>query len=206
MAKDSVDVVSFLNEEQPELLLLLAWNLFKRKNAATCSIGGVDANGMTINVSYGSSKPVEHIAYSFPNRPLADQSTIKSTIAKLFLRHSGAVLPNFVEFAIMSLLWLLLLAGAAGEADLIKYNILSILQPYVLVLFRAPANAMVVLILTIIAHVLEAIYVAYLCNVMGLAQTSMMTWFGLVLYMGYPTTIRVVQLAHVAKRKKLRYA
>ena len=206
MEKDSVDIVSFLNEEQPEILLLFAWNLFKRKDATSCTIGGVDANGLTINVSSGSAKPVEHIAYSFPGRPLADQSTIKSTVAKLLLRHSGAVLPTIVEFAIMSALWLLLIAGAAGEADLRKYSILSILQPYVLVLFRAPANAMIVIVVTIIAHILEAIYVLYMCNVMGLAQISMMSWFALTIYMGFPTTKRVMLLAHVAKRKKLRYA
>ena len=206
MEKDSVDIVSFLNEEQPEILLLLAWNLFKRKNAVSCAIGGVDANGLTINVSYGSSNPVEHIAYSFPGRPLADQSTIKSTTAKLLLRHSGAVLPSIVEFAIMSALWLLIIAGAAGEADLKKYSILSILQPYVLVLFREPAYAMIVVVVTIIAHILEAIYVLYLCNVMGLAQSSMITWFALTIYMGFPTTTKVTLLAHVAKRKKLRYA
>jgi Domain of unknown function (DUF4499) len=198
------NIVDFLNEERPEALLLLSWNLFHKKDATKAVMVGVDGDGFVMNNSFPGSKPTEPSAYAFPEGPQTDQKVIKRMIGKLLVRNSGASLPPGAATAIMTLLWLIQIAGAAGDADLEKYPILATLQPYALMFYQQRIYAMYSIILMVIAHAFEALYVCYLCNVMGMTGTSNVTWVALTLFMGFPTTTQVMLLAKTAKRKKLR--
>lgn len=204
IADEGRNIVDFLNEERPEALLLLSWNLFHKADATKAVMVGVDGDGFVMNNYFHGTKPSEPVAYAFPEGPQTDQTVIKRMIGKLLVRNSGASLPSGAVTAIAALLWLVQIAGAAGDADLEKYPILATMQPFVLMLYRQRIYAMYSLIFMVVAHALEALYVCYLCNVIGMAGTSIVTWVALTFFMGYPTTSKVMHLAKIAKRKKLR--
>lgn len=203
--KRGVDLVDLLNAEREEALLLLSWNLFRKKNARKCVMMSVDAKELIVDIYCGSSDVPERRVHTFTDGPLKDHATIITTVGKLFTGYSGASLPDGFSFVIVSILWLALIAGAATEEDMINYDILGHLQPYVLLLFKKTIYAFYGLILVMVAHTLEALYVSYLCNVIGLNTTSNLSWVALTLFMGYPTTSQVMTLARLAKRKKLRF-
>ena len=205
MKEEGRNIVDFLNEERPEALLLLSWNLFHKKDATRAVMVGIDGDGFVMNSSFPGSKPTESVAYAFPDGPQTDQKTIKRMIGKLLVRNSGATFPTGPWMTIMFIFWLMQIAGAAGDADLEKYPVLATLQPFALIVFRERIFAMYCIIAVVAAHILEALYVCYLCNVMGMAGTASATWIASALIMGFPTTSQVIMLSKIAKRKKLRF-
>ena len=204
-SRRGVDFVDLLNAEREEALLLLAWNLFHKKDARKCVMVGVDAKEFIVDIYCGSSDIPERRVHTFSDGPLKDHATIITAVGKLFTGYSGASIPDGFSLVIISILWLALIAGAATEEDIVNYDILGHLQPYVLLLFKKTVYSFYCLILVMVAHTLEAFYVSYLCNVIGLNTTSNLSWVALTLFMGYPTTSQVMTLARLAKRKKLRF-
>jgi Domain of unknown function (DUF4499) len=203
--RQGVDLVDLLNAEREEALLLLSWNLFHKKNARKCVMVGVDTKELIVDIYCGNSDTPERRVHTFSDGPLKDHATIITAVGKLFTGYSGASLPDGVSFVVLSIIWLALIAGAATEEDMINYDILGQLQPYVLLLFKKTIYAFYGLIFVMVAHTIEAFYVSYLCNVIGLNTTSNLSWVALTLFMGYPTTSQVMTLAKLAKRKKLRF-
>jgi ABC-type multidrug transport system permease subunit len=68
-----------------------------------------------------------------------------------------------------------------------------------------PIVAIYILIVTLIAHALEALYVAYLCSIMVMPKNSIVSWVSMTLIFGFPITTKVMALSHVAKKRKVRF-
>lgn len=197
----SIGFAEYLNEERPHAILLLVWNLFGRKTAVKCVMADVDEMGFVLNVSYGKSKQAESISYSFPHGPIKDSEKLKLSVCKLLARHSRASFPPGLAPWIVIALWVMMLIAAASEKDLQRYPYLSILQPYTLLIFRQPIYAVYSLLITIVGHTVEGMYVAFLCNKINIPKSSNVSWVALTLLIGYPTTRQVLQLSHVATKK-----
>ena len=197
----SIGLAEYLNEERPEALLLLAWNLFGRKSASKCVMTNVTEKGFFLDVSWGKSKTVESISYTFPDGPIMDAKKLKLFVSKLLVRHSGASWPpGFTPFIVV-LFWIISLIAVASEKDLQKYPYLSLLQPYALIIFRRQINATFGLLITIIGHTIEAMYVAFLCSKTSIPKSSSISWVGLTLILGYPTTCQVMLFSKIAAKK-----
>mmetsp|Transcript_2978 Transcript_2978/g.3119 ORF Transcript_2978/g.3119 Transcript_2978/m.3119 type:complete len:203 (+) Transcript_2978:101-709(+) len=199
------DIVQHLNEERPESLLLLGWHLFGKRDAIKCGLIRLDEKGFALDVRYSQPRHSETISYEFPNGPIKESKKIVSAFGDLVTRYSGAidwpVTTQYVFFFIM----VLLVIASASDVDLQRYPILVSLQPYTLILFRKPIVAIYILIITLIAHALEAIYVAYLCSAMVMSKNSIVTWVSMTLLFGFPITQKVMALSHVSKKRKIRF-
>ena len=198
-------LADYLNEERPDALLLLAWNYYRKRSAVKSVISEITDKGFHLKLSYGKNIPEESVTYEFPGGSVKDASKLKITIGKLLISHSGASMPPAVTSFAVIMLWIVILIGAASERDLMKYPFLSYVQPYVMVIFRKSIYAVYALFAMIIAHTLEGLYVGYLCNTLSMPKSSGVSWVGLAFLMGYPTTSQVMLLAHIGRKKKIRY-
>jgi hypothetical protein len=198
------EIYSSINEEQPDCLLLLAWNLFEKNEAKKCVMTALEEKGFTIDVFYPGSKAKESVSYVFPDGPV-ESSKVSTVLGKLFIKNSGVSWPPGIMPFIVSFFWVFALIAAASEKDLVKYPILLFIHPYALMIFRESKYAIYALFFTIFAHTLEGLYVTYLCSVIKMPKTSIITWVSMVMIMGYPSLSQVMLLAHVAKNKKLRF-
>jgi lysylphosphatidylglycerol synthetase-like protein (DUF2156 family) len=199
------DIVQHLNEERPESLLLLGWHLLGKRDAIKCTLIRLDGKGFALDVRYSKPKESETVSYEFPNGPIKESKKIVPAFGDLVTRYSGGidwpVTAQYVTFFIM----VLLVIASASDVDLQRYPILVYLQPYTLILFRKPVVAIYILIVTLIAHALEAIYVAYLCSTMVMPKNSIVSWVSMTLIFGFPITQKVMGLSRVSKKRKIRY-
>ena len=197
----SISLAEYLNEERPDALLLLAWNLFGKKNASKCVMADVTEKGFLLNISSGKSETVESISYIFPDGPIMDAKKLKLFISKLLMRHSSASWPPGLTPFIVVVFWIISLISVASERDLQKYPYLSLLQPYALMIFRQPIYATYSVLITIVGHTIEAMYVAFLCSKTSIPKSSSISWVGLTLILGYPTTCQVMLFSKIAMKK-----
>jgi hypothetical protein len=87
--------------------------------------------------------------------------------------------------------------------DLMNIKILESMKEYSLkYIFGSSTTASVVLVTTLLAHSIEAIYTYYLCTQhIKLSRANSLTWVSLCLILGYPVTSDVIYLSKVATKK-----
>lgn len=200
------NIVQHINEERPEALLLLAWNLYSKKDAVKCVLINLDANGFVLDILHSKETPKETVIYEFPKGPIKDSKTMVKTFGDLLTRHSGGFnWPPTIAQYVLIVAYIIILTAAASDVDLQRYPILVNLQPYALMIFRKPIYAINFLIICIVAHTLEALYVGYLCSMMTIPKNSIVSWVSMTLIFGAPTTLKILSLSKVAKKRKMRF-
>ena len=204
MSEEKRSLPVYLNEERTDALLMLAWNHFGRKDAVKCLVTTVDRNSIALDISYPAPKSKESVSYKFRGGPI-EESKITVAVGKLLEHNSAANFPPGIVPYCVILLWIAALVGAAGSDDLVKYPILRTLQPLILLIFGQQIYCTYLLLFLIVAHSIEGLHVAYLCGaIINMPKSAIGSWVGLTFILGYPSYSRILYLANILEKNKLR--
>ena len=186
----------YLNSNRPQNLLVLAWNRFGKLNAVKVQIAEINSTGSTLIVC--SSDNEEEVFLPFPE-PITDASKLVPAFQKLFNKYSYACRPPLIVGSILVLIWSFLLFAVASEVDAVKYPWLLSLRPYALAVIR-PDIAVWALVVLIVSHTIEGIYVVHLCSRANLPQHAVNSWVSMTFIFGYPYTSKAMQLGALGDR------
>ena len=196
------NTAEYMNLERPQNLLLLAWNYFGKIHATEAKIESITAHGCNMIIIYSGEK-TEEVFLPFPRDdvPITDVTKIASILGKLFNKYSNACRPPYALGSSFVLLWAFLLLAVASEADVLRYPFLQLIRPYALAWIR-PTIALWALILLILSHTVEGLYVVYLFYVANISKHAMVSWVSMTFIFGWPYTSKAMLLAQLAQDVK----
>ena len=195
------NTTEYMNSERPQNLLLLAWNYFGKINATKAEIESMTEQGCNMIIYSGEKSEQAFLPFPQHDVPITDVTKIASILGKLFNKYSNACRPPYAVGSIFVLLWAFLLLAVASEADVVRYPFLQLLRPYALACIR-PTIALWMLILLIISHTVEGLYVVYLSYVANIPKHAMVSWVSMTFIFGWPYTSKVILVAKLAQKAK----
>ena len=206
------NAAEYMNEEQPQLVLLFAWNYYGKLSAKRAKIVDMSRTGFVMSFSYSSDRLTgsaddETAPYHFPT-PIESPNCISKVLGDLFNQYSKVCYPDAGLALIMIALWVILLIAVANDVDVFRYPSIAVFRDAIIQAV-SPQIATYALIFLIVAHTFEGVYVSYLCqDKVGITKNAVITWIMMTLVMGYPTTSKAIYLAKIAddakKKKKKR--
>ena len=195
------NTAEYMNSIQPYILLLFAWNYFGKRNAKHAQIVNLNENGVTVSVKNSAGGATEELWYPFPNKPIKP-TEVARVMGDIFSKYSGVTRPPLFLAMVFIFIWFVFIIGVTSDADVTRYPFLEFMRPYVCK-YLSLSQASWGLAFLIISHTIEGLYVSYLCNVMKLPKTSMVSWVMMTFFIGYPTTSKVMEL-HAYYSKSLK--
>ena len=189
----------YLNYNRPQNLLVLAWNRFGKLDAVKVQVAEIKSAGCTLTI-YNTGNSQEEVYLPFLE-PINDASKLGSAFQKLFNKYSYACRPPLIVGSLLVLVWFFLLLAVASEIDVMKYPWLLSIRPYALAVIR-PDVAVWALVLLIVSHTIEGLYVVYLCGRAGIPQHSISSWVSMTFIFGYPYTSKAMLLGAQADKVK----
>jgi len=194
------DIVKYMNSQRDVTLLLYAWNLLGIRNASYAEMKLINKDGFELDVKIG--KRSQSVYHAFKT-PLKDATESRKVLMALHEKASFVSWPTGIMPIIVLLGYIAAFLAIIPYQDLMNIKILESMKEYSLkYIFGSSTTASVVLVTTLLAHSIEAIYTYYLCTQhIKLSRANSLTWVSLCLILGYPVTADVIYLSKVATKK-----
>ena len=197
-------VMTYMNTECGDSLLLYAWNLFNEKNANSAQIVDINKDKFTLRIK--TSGVIKAFDYSvdkvFNFRPqLLSVAESRERLFRLTTKCSVVVWPPGLGPYVSIGLWVSMLLCIAQAKEILQYTIIQKLREYSLLIFRTPEVAAYGLILMIVVHVFESVYVIYLLRHIAFSPGGKQTWISLTFLLGAPITLKAYELSCAASKR-----
>lgn len=198
--------IDVYNEENPHKLLLMAWNLFQRRNATNAVLTAVNEKGFVMELTLAPgvfSKASKKLSAHEFEVPVKNQAEYEDYMENMFHRSNAPCVPLglvtlwcWICFA----LWAVCIARIYSDGQEAEITPTKVFYGYYVVfqsslaIFPDKTICMYCLSLLAFSHFIEAMYVAVLCITMKFGTVATLSWASLTMLAGYPVMTRVIYL------------
>lgn len=187
------------NEEKKAALLLFAWHGLNVPTAQSAQLLHLDNEGFRLLIQTSSQHSVErvHLFHGGKKSPTSNplpptSSSLEDRLHTLFQKYENARFPPQGIHSIN--LWLLLLLSSVPQ-DRLPFFLHS-LQGVVYYATQNESISLILLLITLTLHILEAVYVLVLLREKVFSSTTAwLSWGAAAFVFGYPLTTRALTLS-----------
>ena len=186
----------YMTANQQVALTLFAWSIGAKHASGgdIITMTSIDRAGFTLNVC---GKVYTH---KF-KQPLKRSSEARVVLTTLYESCSIVSWPGGVGPWVSLLLWIVALLAGSHENTYRDNDVFQLCRSASLVIFRKADYAAYTLFALIVVHTFEAIYSAYILSMeVRMKKAAVNTWLSAVMILGYPLTLKAMQLAAVARK------
>jgi hypothetical protein len=198
-------IINFMNTKRQVTLILIAWSYFGKTDVIKAQMSEIDSQEFSLLVDrvnwLTGVKSQETLKYKF-SQILSDPFDCRTELTRLERRCSLVSWPPGIVSYLILFAWFLILVAMAKEPDIVHYTFVRVVNPYALWIFQSRAIAGYIMVAGLIAHSIEAAYVAYIFRRIRLSSMAMVTWCSLVLIVGFPFTKQVMLLGKIGEKAR----
>ena len=208
----SDEKLEIFNEENAHHLVIIIWNQFQRRNAVSAKMVSVNDKGFSIEAQLltGVASKIETKRFLHQYElPVRDEEEFLSYFRDLTKRANAPCLQvgySTIWAWFCLSMWMMLIARIVGDEE--KISPTSVFYGYYVVFKSStvffPTDktpAIYALILLIVSHGVEAIYVASVCVSLGFGYVAIMSWSLATFFVGYPVLNRIQHLEKLKTSK-----
>jgi hypothetical protein len=203
--------IGVYNEENPHNLLLMAWNLFQKRNTTHAALTAVTEAGFVLETSlqpsFSSKVEKKTLVHKF-EVAVKDEAEFRVYMSDMARRSNTPCLAfgfsTLWAWACLGL-WAVTIARCVSEEkDITRTSVFYgyyVVFTSSLVIFPERILACYTMALLVLSHFIEAAYTAYICLSLGFHWTASISWFCLTFIVGYPVMTRMQYLESLKNSK-----
>jgi hypothetical protein len=183
--------------------LLLAWAVIGQTDATSATITALNKDSFTLSAAcrgaYTGAKYTKETTFEFePTTPFQCRADVAAELAVLKAKSRVVCWPPGPG-ALVAIFILIGSLSCTAEMNTTTTSIyLQTMRSMSMVAFRTIQNAQIAVVLLVLSHAAEAVYVASVCKRLKFTKFQTASWVSMVMLLGYPCTARIRFLEKVS--------